>query len=656
MRTFSALLAITLATPAFAGEAVTELPDLVVTATRVPTSARDIPAGVTVIDRSTMEDRGFNTLTEALADVPGLRVSAAGGTGGQTSVFLRGGNSNHVLVLRDGMPINDPSDPSDAFNFGVDTLSDVERIEVIRGPMAALYGSGAMSGVINLISRRGTEAGPHVSIDLSGGYPAQVRGAVSATGTEGRIDYALTIASQSQRGFDSNPQRMTSYTGTPQGFRDRIATLNLGFTPVDGTRFSVFLRGRAALFGFNTLGTPTYDTANSSGTTDSLLGRIGVTSALFGGLLDTSLFLGRQQEDRHYVEPNAAADPNQNATNDRYHARRNDLQWNNTLHMDRFIGGPAVSASSLTFGYQRLEDSITVRTNDSFGGFPYMNSVRAAMVTDAAHAGLQATLWDRLTLTGQIRQDWVADQAPFTWRLGGVVDFPELATKVKAAYGTSFRAPSLFDRFGIDSYGYVGNPALKPETAQGWEVGFTTTLPARGMPDFLTAGTTWFNQQVRNLIVTVFTPAYTATNIGAAHMRGLETEVALHPASWLRLRLSHTYTEAENRDTGSQLLRRPPHSGSVSATITPLPGLRIMPDLTYTGSFRDALYDNGGAFLGSGTAQHGLIANLSAAYDITSKIQLYTTGRNLFSSRFEPVNGYQTPGTSIVMGVRMTLD
>ncbi len=645
MRTSLALLAIIFCVPALADETVQ--PDIVVTATRVPTPAKDIPAGVTVIDRQTIEDNGYNTLTDALAEVPGLHVSASGGPGGQASVFVRGTNSNHVLVLRDGMPINDSSDPSSAFNFGVDTLSDVERIEVIRGPMASLYGSGAIGGVINLISRRGTEPGPHLTVDLSGGYPAQVRGAVSATGTQGPFDYALTAESQSQRGFDSTPRRMTSYTGTPQGFRDRIATVNLGYTPVEGTRVSLFVRGRESLFSFNTLGTPTYDTANSQGTADSLLGRIGVNSTLFDGLWETGLFVGRLQEDRRYLEALAPADPNQNSMDDRYHTRRTDVQWNNTVHV--------ADATSVTFGYEHTVDNITVRTNINSLYGPFNQGANAQMVSDAAHAGVQTTLWERLTLTGQIRQDWVADNAPFTWRLGAMLDTPEIDTRFKIAYGTAFRAPSLFDRFGVDSYGYVGNPGLKPETAQGWEIGFTTTLPAFGQSDFVTFGTTYFNEQVNNLIVGVYFPVDTTVNIGSAHLQGFETEVALHPAKWLTLRLTHTYTGAQNADDGTKLLRRPQNTGSFDAVIIPLPGLKIVPNVAYTGAFRDALIDNGGNFLPSGTTQQGLIGNLTVSYDVTPKIQVYANARNLFQSRFESVNGFQTPGTSVIAGVRISL-
>ena len=115
----------------------------------------DIPAGVSVIDRQTIRQRGYTTLTDALSAVPGVRVSQSGGPGGNASVFVRGNNSNDVLVLRDGMPLNDASDPG-RIQFRRGYARRVERIEIIRGPMAALYGSGAIGGVINLISRRGT--------------------------------------------------------------------------------------------------------------------------------------------------------------------------------------------------------------------------------------------------------------------------------------------------------------------------------------------------------------------------------------------------------------------------------------------------------------------------------------------------------------------
>ena len=663
MRSILVLLATTLLTPALAdspaGQPDATISPVVVTATRVPTPAIDIPAGVTVITRQDIETYGYNTLVDALRSVPGIRVAQSGGPGGQASVFMRGNDSDAVLVLRDGMPINDASDSDGAFNFGVDTLADVQRIEIIRGPMAALYGSGAIGGVINLITRRGTEEGAHWEGDLSGGYPAQIRGSAVASGIEGPVDYALILESQSQRGYDTTPQRESIYTGVPQGYRDRLATLNLGYTVVPGTRVSLLLRAHESLFGFNELGDPTFDDSNASATDDNLLGRVGVTSNLFGGTYQTSVFLGREQEDRRYYEPLSPEDVNNMAmVDDRYHSYRTDLQWNNTVHLNDLFSSAVLSATDLTYGFEHTADTAHIRLNDSYFGFPYMQSTNAAMTDDAVYLGLQSMLWRRLALIGQVRQDWEAPNTPTTWRAGAVFDVSEIDTHLKASYGTAFRAPSLFDRFGIDTAGFVGNPDLRPESARGWETGFTTIVPAAGHPDRVSFGATYFNEQVTDLIVTEVTSATVETpeNINSAHIQGVETNLTLHPERWLSIQAAWTYTVAKAIGGGQPLLRRPRDSASVNAAITPLPGLTIAPELDYTGAFEDYLVnDQGFSTADIVTSPHGLIANLTVTYDVRPHVQLYLNGTNLFYSKFEPVNGYQTPGPTVVAGVRVRL-
>ncbi len=635
------------------------MPETVVTATRIPTPAEDIPAGVTVIDQATILTHGYNSLTQALEDVPGLHVSPSGPQGGVASVFIRGTNSDHVLVLRDGMPITDASDPTAAYNFGIDTLSDIERIEIIRGPMAALYGSGAIGGVINLISRRGSEPGVHWSGDLAGGYPALIRGSVAASGIEGPIDYALTVESQSQRGYDSIPQRQSVYSGVPQGFRDRIATLNLGYTPVEGTRLSLFLRAQTAYFGYDTLGSPTFDNANSNGHTTSLLGRIGGTTTLFDGKLNSGLFVGQLQDDRRYLEPLAPADPNLTSSDSRYHSYRTDVQWNNTLHLDQLLKIPGLTASAFTFGYEYTGDQAKVRVNENFAGFPFGQSSSGSMTDNAGYVGVQTTALQRLALTGQVRYDSVANESATTWRLGGVYDLKEVATHIKASYGTAFRAPSLFDRIGVDTSGYVGNPALRPEYAQGWEAGFTTDLAAANRTDFATFGATYFDERVRDLIVDVFTPVDTAENVGSAHIHGVESEFRLRPSPWLDLHLTYTLlnTAADGQPAGepSQLLRRPQNEGSIGVTLKPTPALQIVTTVLYTGADYDFLYDSTGNAAGYGVGQHGLVTNLAVNYKVTPKLELYGNVWNLFYSKFEPVNGYQIPGPTVFAGVRFKL-
>jgi vitamin B12 transporter len=665
MRKILALLAITLCFPALAAEPEPPaepdivLPDIAVTATRVPTALERLPAGVTIITRRMIEERGFNTLVDALAGVPGIRVSPTGGAGAQASLFVRGANSNHVLVLRDGMPINDPSEATGAFNFGVDTLSDVERIEIVRGPMAALYGSGAIGGVVNLISRQGRNQGVAVEGDLAGGAPASVRATVAATGAHGPIDFALTASSQSQRGYDSVPRRMSVFRGVPQGFRDRVGTLHLGYSPIEGTRVSLLLRGRQALFGFNYLGFPTWDNANASGSAESFLGRAGVVSNLLDGLWETRFFIGSLHDGRQYKQYLDPRDPNLASGDSRYNARRTDIQWTNTLRLGRFVQGAHLTDATVTFGAQHIADAIRVSSSTASFGFPFDQAANAAMTTNAVHAGAQVTLWERLDLTAQLRQDWVQRQAPFTWRLGAVARVAEIGTDFKLAYGTAFRAASLFDRYGVDSFGYVGNPSLRPERAQGWEAGFTTTIPAFGDKRFLTLGATYFNQAIQNLITTQFAPVYTSVNIGSARAQGVEVEATLRATTWLTTRVAYGYTDTlaigAAPGTGSRLLRRPPHSVSVEATLTPLPGLSIVPRFTYTGAFRDFLYDDAGFPAGFGSSPGGALTTLAVHQELTDRIRLYLNAWNLFRSRFEPVNGFQTPGPGLLIGVRLRL-
>jgi len=367
---FAVLLAVVIQPVRAQGEAGTVLPDMVITATRVPTPVADIPAGVTIIDRATMDNFGETDLVQALSATPGIRAAQSGGTGGNASVFIRGLNSNQVLVLRDGMPINDAADSSGAFNFGVDTLADVERIEVIRGPMAALYGSGAIAGVINLITRKGTVEGTQFSASLAGGYPRQIQGNAVATGRQDGWDYALVAEGQAQQGFDSVPQRMRIYRDVPQGYQSETFTLNAGYTPVEGTRLSLLLRARSAAFGFNALGSPTFDNDNSTGRADSLLGRIGATTKLWDGSWDSGVYVGRLQEDRSYREALNPRDPNLQTNDSRYHAYRTDVQWNNTFHLNDHFDSTALSATDLTFGAEHTADTVNVGVDSSFAGFP----------------------------------------------------------------------------------------------------------------------------------------------------------------------------------------------------------------------------------------------------------------------------------------------
>ncbi len=630
--------------------------NIVVTATRTPSQVANLPAGVTVIDRKTIEERGYVSLTDALAAVPGLRVVQLGGPGSQSSVFIRGTNSNHVLVLRDGVPINDPSDPGGAFNFGVDTLEDVERIEVVRGSLSSLYGSGAIGGVINLITRHGGGS-PHGHLTLAGGNPDQLLAQGDVHGGFDIYDYAASVEGFSTRGFDQTPQReRTIYTGEADGDRSKQAEIDLGATPFKDTRFSVLVRARDAKYGYDE---PDFDAGNATGYDASLFGRLGVTSKLLDGAWDTSLYFTGIQRDREYTVAFRPADPNQAQSDDRYHGRRGDAQWNNTI---RLPDHAFLTANSVSFGYEHVSDRIDTKNDDlAFGSPDFTGGVKAHADSDAGYAGLQTTAFQRLAVTGQLREDAtsIAGDA-FTWRLGGAFDLPELLSHIKASYGTSFRAPALNDRYGRDSYGFgygfVGNPNLRPERGDGYEAGVTTDLPPASLG---TASVTveYFHNRIRDLIEDVLQPNgadYAPVNIARARTEGVEATLTLRAARWLQADLTYTYTDARDLDTHEVLLRRPYNQGSADLRISPIAALTIVPELTYTGSFQDYLTsDTGAEGFVQGLSPNGFVVNLNVTYQVTPALQLFAWGKNIANSHFEPANGYQTPGPSVLAGARV---
>ena len=217
----TALLA---AAPAHAQQAI---PETIVTTTRVPTPAERVAAAVTVIDRQTIEERGYVTLADALRAVPGVNLVQQGAAGQVASAFLRGTESRHVLVLLDGVPINDPSTPSGAFNFGNELLGDIERIEVVRGPGSSLYGSGAIGGVINMITRRAAAGrGAFQPFgEIAGGTQETLRGVAGLAGERGGVDWLAVGQSLSTRGFDATPRRFVgSSSSAPHAYLRGCAT------------------------------------------------------------------------------------------------------------------------------------------------------------------------------------------------------------------------------------------------------------------------------------------------------------------------------------------------------------------------------------------------------------------------------------------------
>jgi vitamin B12 transporter len=304
------------------------------------------------------------------------------------------------------------------------------------------------------------------------------------------------------------------------------------------------------------------------------------------------------------------------------------------------------------FGLEYSNDTSKENVNENDGGYPFTETVHASQHAVAGHVGAQTTLLDRLTLSAALRDDSVSSFGnAVTGRIGGVLAVPEADAQLKASYGTGFLAPSLFDLYGVDNYGYMGNPNLRPEYSSGFEAGPEFDIPAFGQADFADLSAEYFQSSVRDLITV--TPDFSSEeNIGRANLNGVETEAVLTPSPWLSADVTYTYTRAVDARSGAALLRRPQNAGAATLTVTPLAGLSIVPQVQYVGRFVDYLYDNTGLPVGDGSADPGTIVNLNVNYALSDKFTVFATGKNILNSNFEAVNGLQIPGASLLIGVR----
>ncbi len=630
-----------LSTPVLAQQAI---PDTIVTGTRIPTAVERVPAATTVITRADIEDFGFRTLADAMATVPGVRVVPQGGPGTLTSGFFRGTNSRQVQVLIDGIVANDPSDPNNSFNFGSLMLAGVERIEVLRGPASALYGSSAIGGVVNIVTRRAPpDKQAEVFGSIAGGNQNTFRADGGVAGTVGEFDYLAMAQSVSTSGYNIIPQRLQPHRPETDGYRGVASSVRLGWNPLPNTRIEGTLRFQQTNFGIDRF---LSDDPNYSAEERRWSGQIRGETRLLD-IWTTGLRVGVSNDRRQFV--NLPDNFSRATANDLFRGNRNVVDWGNQVRLPELGGWGADGA--LGFGYNYVRE--TANTNS--GNPPFRSSVNASQDSNAGFVNMQYRVLQRLDLSAGGRVDSTSGfgSAP-TYRIGAVYELPEYRARLRAAAGTGFAAPSLFQRFGITGSGFRGNPNLLPERSSSWEIGGDLDLPAFGNPRFLTATATYFQTWFRNLINS--NPSFTSyVNVARANIQGIESGLTVRISPYVELRGGYTWTLALDSVTDRRLLRRPENVWSLSGRITPIPRLTIAPEILFVGRSPDFVYNNLGQLTRATNVKGGTTANLVVSYQVQERISVFVEGRNLGGARFEPTSGYVIPGTTVLFGTRFTL-
>jgi vitamin B12 transporter len=631
------LAASALSAPAFAQDAEE---NIVVTATRTQTPVRQLPADVTVIDVDAALSRGQTTLAHALADTPGLGVVQAGGVGQQTSLFAGGTNSYHTLVLFDGLRINDPSTPNSSFDAGQDQIHGVSRIEVIEGPMSAIYGSDAVGGVINMIPRHGGDGPLNAQLDMAAGSFDTLGAAIGVDGTLGRFRYAITGEGFAAAGFDLVPERMVTHTGHDDGADSTAITgvFDLQLSP----SFSVDLlaryrqaRAQIDTFDFEFVA-PFREYRNDStdaeiAQNDLTLARVGATWELSDtfSLRATTGGLDQQRRQNRF-----------GALTDRFIGARRFADLTLTWRPGD-AGGLSDVAIVAGIAGEREE----VRAAQGFGFPPPFSFTEADQKQTGAFVTAQGGA-DPLNLTAAVRADnfeGVGTQT--TWRIGASFDVAEKA-RIYGAFGTSFRAPSLYERFSS-----AGAPNLDPERGESWEVGADARLGIFGQTDGLELSTLYRHTELDDMIDFL---GFTYANVDAAEIDTAEARVALRPAPWLTLRGGYIYTDAQDTVADTALLRRPESVWLASADIAH-GAFTGRVSWRSVGKREDFVYgdDSFGITGFTGEVPQYDVMRASLSYAFSPSATAYIAADNALDETYEAANGIASAPRAIAVGLRL---
>ena len=622
--------------------AATVREEIVVSAQAAEVPRRRVGSSVAVLGREEIEARRATSVAELLRTVPGVEVARTGPPGGNTSVFLRGGNSSHTLVLVDGVRVNSPA--VGAYDFSSLSTDDVERIEVVRGPQSALYGSEAMGGVISVHTRRGTRDG------LEGGASAEVgteesrRFATSWRGGGDRADWSFAASHRAFDGVSSASEAAGNDEEDP--FSNTTAAGLLGFAFGGDGRGEVsvrYLDSDTGLDGF-AFGVGPVDDPNYELDRQAVYANLRFEKPVTDRWTQ-HLRVGTAREDLAATDPD---NPFQAFTTD-------TVVTDAVLRSDLvLLGDPGGDLGGATIG--TTTDTLSLgagweeRRGEAAGSFDETVEVTSAFAENRF-------AWrDRLFLTTGVRHD---DHSAFgsetTWRgtaswlvgdarngdarTGGA---PGGGIRIHGSYGTGFKAPTFNELY----FPGFGNPALAAETSEGWDLGVEfggsgTTGTNRAW----TADVTWFDNDYENLIGFDFT-TFRAANISAARARGVESWLSLPLAAGIDTRWSYTWTESEDLATGDPLPRRPEHRASVTALWDPAGAWDASAALVAVADRVDSD--------GSELDDYQRL-DLTAGYAVSDPLTVYLKVDNALDDDSAEIAGYTTPGAVFSVGVRYGL-
>jgi len=609
--------------------------EITVTATRIETPTSEVASSVTVISREELERTKKTTLLQALEEIIGLTVIQNGPIGGAASTLIRGGNSEHTLILMDGVELNDPISPARSFDLAHVTLENVERIEVLRGPQSTLYGSDALSGVINIITRKGQDE-TKFSLLSSGGTYGTFTSKTEVSGGGKKTLFSLGVSYLRSEGFSAAG---ASYAGNEEndGYQNLTVSGRFGYRISDSLELDFILRRTETRIELDNFGGANGDDPNSTQKNQSLFLKGQFRVLLLKNRWEQKFSFSFVDYDRRHENPVDEAHPF-DSEEGFFKSSLTSLDWQNNFFLHE--------TNTLTFGidHQQEQGESEYHSEGIWGPYSSLFPLRRARIT-GLYLQDQIRLASRFFATAGIRIDSHTHfGTSTTFRFAPAFFIKETQTKLRATIGTGFKSPSLYQLYAPESLmGPIGNETLNPEKSTAWDIGIEQSL----LEGKILFGATYFKNDYQELIQFDLAQGY--TNVGKAESRGMEFFVQSRLGEYFSFTASYTRTEAKDLDTDTLLLRRPKDKFSASLDCNFLKKGHISLALIHTGKREDQDFSTWPA--ARVTLPGFTLLNAAASYELLQNVQVFCRMDNLLNAKYEWIKGYGAPGRAAYGGI-----
>ncbi|GAC1662903.1 MAG: TonB-dependent vitamin B12 receptor BtuB [Candidatus Acidiferrum sp.] len=604
---------------------------VIVTAQAEPALELETPAPVTVITREEIDRRQAVTIPDVLLFSPGISIGRTGAIGGTTSIFLDGGNSSFTKVLVDGTPVNEPGNAVDFSNVSLD---NIDKIEIVHGAESSLYGSDAVSGVIQLFTHRGETRVPEFSVFGEGGTFGSGRGGGELSGMAGAFDYSA-----------AGSYFQTDGQGPNDSFRNRTLSGNFGYGFSNANQVRLSLRNNTSDAGIP--GQTLFQPASLHQTNDLHDFSANVRWNFMSGVHWHHQLSGAESY-HHQVSANPVASfPGDFTFKDIFQYNRAAVNAQTSYVTAKF---------GATVGYQNETENASIafltshvrRSNQGgFFDFRYRPVSRVSFdvgVRAEANGNFGTRVVPRAGATVMLR-----------YGKGFWGD-----TRYRVFYGQGIKEPRFDQSYGSDLC-FPGNATLKPEQSKNWSTGFEQKLAG----DRAKISADYYSNRFYDLVSFAFFTSHPGCSFGfgtffntdLARARGTNISAEVRPFGWLTVAGNYSYADTlviaspnafdPAQLPGNRLIRRPPHSGSVTLN-TSFRGL----GLTLGGYFSGVRTDSD--FLGLGLTRNAGYArfDVSGSYDLRRGLSLYARATNLLDKQYQEALGYPALGRDVRAGMR----